>query len=176
MIYNLATTGSPNLFQSLGLNGQLFIEQGLAFVILLWVLSKFVYPALIKSIDARRDQIEAGLEEAKESQAVLERAEARVEELLAEARKDADDLLARSHQEAGAMIAEAEGKAKQRAQQIVVDARTQLETDITKARQMLKDETVKLVATATERVVREKIDDSKDASLIKNALADGERV
>lgn len=163
----IATT---NLFQSLGLNLQLFIEQGLAFIILLWVLGKFVYPVLINSIDARRDQIEAGLEEAKESQAALERAQAKVTELLAEARKDADDLLARSHQEAGAMVAEAEEKAKLRAEQIVSDAREQLQTDISKARQALKEETIHLVAAATEQIVQEKIDAKKDASLVKNAL------
>lgn len=168
----IASTNSPSLFEALGLNLKLLVEQSVAFLILVWILGKFVYPALISAIDARRDQIEAGIKEAQESQAALERAETKVEELLAAARKDADDLLARSHQEAGAMIAEAETKAKQRADQIVTDARAQLETDIAKARQMLKAETVQLVAAATEHVVREKMDDKKDAALIKDALTE----
>ena len=169
------TPSSPSLLQALGLNWQLFIEQGVAFAILLWILAKFVYPTLIKSIDSRRDQIEAGLAEAKESQVALEKAEANVADLLAQARKDADDLLARSHAESVAMVSEAEAKAKARADQIVADAREQLALDISKAREMLKTETIKLVAVATEQILGEKIDDKKDAALIKQALATAEK-
>ncbi len=167
-----ATTSSPGLLQALGLNGQLFIEQGLAFVVLVLVLKKYVYPTLIKAIDDRRSQIEAGLKEAKQSQEALEKAEAKIETLLADARKEADEIIARSHQEATAMIADAEAKAKTRGEQIVKDAHSQLEADIAKARTVLKEETIKLVALATERIIDEKIDDRKDAGLIKTALAE----
>ena len=69
------------------------------------------------------------------------------------------------------MVAEAEEKAKARAEQIVNDARAQLATDVAKAREALKAETIKLVAVATEQVIGEKLDAGKDAGLIKNALA-----
>jgi len=165
-----ASTNSPGLFEALGIDWKLLVEQSIAFLILVGILGKFVYPALMKAIDDRRAAIEAGLQEAKQSQEALEKAEVTVTELLATARKDADDLLARSHQEAATMVAEAETKAKARAEQIVKDARTQLDTDITKARQMLKQETIKLVATATEQIIGEKLDERKDASLVKKAL------
>ncbi|HEY5668299.1 MAG TPA: F0F1 ATP synthase subunit B [Candidatus Saccharimonadales bacterium] len=161
---------SPGLLQALGIDGKLLIEQGIAFLILVFILGKFVYPALVKAIDARRDQIEAGMQEAKAAQEALEKAEAKVAELLAEARHEADDIIARSHQEATAMVADAEEKAKNRAEQIVADAHTQLEADVRKAREALKSETIKLVALATEHVAHEKLDNSKDAALIKSAL------
>ncbi|HLZ14901.1 MAG TPA: F0F1 ATP synthase subunit B [Candidatus Saccharimonadales bacterium] len=166
-----AASSNPSLFQALGLNAQLFIEQAVAFLILVFVLGKFVYPALVKAIDDRRNAIEAGLQEAKESQEALERAEAKVAELLEQARKDADDILARSHQEAVGMVADAESKAKARAEQIVADARQQLDIDIAKAREALKKDTVELVAAATERIIGEKLDDKKDAALVNKALA-----
>lgn len=161
---------SPGLLQALGIDGKLLIEQTIAFLILVAVLGKFVYPALTKAIDARRDQIEAGMKEAKEAEEVLVKAESKVGDLLAEARKEADDVIARSHQEASAMIADAEEKAKIRAEQIVKDARAQLDTDVAKARQILKKDTVELVALATEKIVKEKLDERRDASLITDAL------
>lgn len=166
----LASTNSPGILEALGINWKLLVEQGIAFLILVWILGKFVYPALIKSIDTRREQIEAGLKEAQESQAALAKAEVKVSEVLATARTDADDLLARSHQEAGAIVAEAEAKAKQRAEQIVADARVQLENDVRKAREALKHDTIALVAAATEHVISEKLDTKKDAELIQKAL------
>ena len=60
MLTVLATTegaSNPGLFQALGLNAQLFIEQGVAFAILVFILGKFVYPALMKAIDDRRTAI-----------------------------------------------------------------------------------------------------------------------
>jgi|SRR5882672_3590139 len=175
MLTVLATTEGAShqgLIQALGLNAQLFIEQGVAFLLLVFVLGKFVYPALIKAVDDRRAAIEAGLQEAKESQEALEKAEAKVGELLEEARKEADDILARTHQEAASVVAEAESKAKTRAEQIVADARQQLNIDVTKAREALKKDTVELVALATERIIGEKLDERKDADLVKKALAE----
>lgn len=173
VLMTVASTGaesSGGLLGALGVDWKLLIEQALAFLILVAVLGKFVYPALMKAVDDRRAQIEAGLKEAQESHAALEKAEVKVEEILAQARTDADAILARSHQEAGSMVAEAEAKAKQRAEQIVSDARMQLETDIRKAREQLKTDTIKLVASATEQIIDEKLDAKKDASLIGKAL------
>ena len=159
-----------NLLTSLGLDPKLFISQFLAFGILLAILTKFVYPVLIKSIDERREKIEAGLKEAQESHKALEQAEAKIEQLLADARKEADAVVARSHQEASGMIAEAETKAKQRGERLVADARNQIEAEVGKARAVLKKDTMHLVALATEKIVHEKLDAGKDAQLIERAL------
>jgi len=163
---------SAGLLQALGIDVKLLIEQAIAFLILVAILAKFVYPALIKAVEGRRETIEAGLKEAKESQEAAEKAQEDVAALLEQARKDADELLARTHQEATALVSEAEDKAKQRAEQIVADARGQLATDVQKAREALKRDTIELVALATERVVGEKLDDKKDAALITKALTE----
>lgn len=166
----LFAAATPNLFQALGINGKLLIEQAVAFLILVGILGKFVYPALIKSIDDRRRAIESGLEEARKSQELLEQTEAKVADMLKTGRKDADQLLARAHTEALDMVAAAEAKAKQRAEQIIHDAHTQLDADLVKARAALKHDTMQLVALATERIIGEKLDVAKDSKLIERSL------
>jgi F-type H+-transporting ATPase subunit b len=166
-----AEHANGGLLGALGIDWKLLVEQALAFLILVAVLGKFVYPALIKAVEGRREQIEAGLKEAKESHEALARAETKVDDVLASARKDADAIIARSQQEAGSLIAEAEAKAKSRAEQIVTDARAQLDADVRKAREALKKDAIKLVAMATEEIIHEKLDDKKDQNLIKDALA-----
>lgn len=161
---------SEGLLQALGIDWKLLVEQALAFLILVFVLGKFVYPSLMKAVDSRREEIEAGLQEAKESREALVKAEAKVDDVLAAARKDADAIIARAHTEAGAMVADAEAKAASRAEQIVTDARAQLDNDVRKAREALKTDTIQLVAAATEQIIHEKLDEKKDASLIKKAL------
>lgn len=167
-----ATEESQSLFSALGIDVKLLVEQAIAFLILVLVLGKFVYPALMKAVDGRREQIEAATREAKEAEEALAKAEEKVADMLAEARKEADDMLARTQQESNNVIADAEEKAKKRAEQIVADARTQLEVDVRKAREALKKDTVELVALATEKVIGEKLDDKKDGQLIKTALGE----
>lgn len=174
LLLNVASTAaseeSQSLFSALGIDVKLLVEQAIAFLILVLVLGKFVYPALMKAVDGRREQIEAGMKEAKEAEEALAKAEDKVSDMLAEARKEADDMLTRTHQEANALIADAENKAKKRAEQIVEDARTQLDTDVRKAREALKKDTVELVALATEKIIGEKLDERKDGALIKATL------
>ncbi len=165
-----AASSNPGLFQALGLDWKLLVEQALAFLILVALLGKYVYPTLIKAIDDRRETIEAGLKAAETSRKDMEKAEAKIEELLAAARKDADALLKRAQQEASGVVADAEGKAKVRAERIVADAHNQLEADIIKARTALKRDTAELVALATEKIIHEKLDVKKDAGLIERAL------
>lgn len=180
-VFNLIASANPaategeesqSLLSALGIDWVLLLEQTLAFLILLFLLAKFVYPILIRAVDSRRDRIEAGLKEAKQAEEALANAEAKVSEMLAEARKEADEILARTNQEAASVVSDAEDKAKTRAEQIVADARQQLELDIAKAREALKKDTVELVALATERVVGEKLDAQKDAELLKKALTE----
>ncbi len=163
---------SAGLLGALGINLKLLITQALAFLVLVGILAKFVFPYLVRAIDERRETIEKGLQEAKQAQEKSEKAEEEMRRLLATARKDADDIIARSHSEAAAQIAEAEEKARVRAEQIVNDAHAQLESDIAKARQALKKDTAQLVAMATERILHEKIDARKDAELIDRALSE----
>ena len=161
---------SASLLSALGIDWALLVQQALAFLILVLILAKFVYPALIKSVESRRDQIESATREAKEAEEKLVSAEEKVGGMLADARKEADDIIARSAAEANRQVAAAEEKARERAEQIVADAHTQLDADIRRAREALKKETIELVALATGKIVEEKLDSSKDAKLIEKAL------
>lgn len=162
--------GNPGLFQALGIDWKLLVEQAIAFLVLVAILGKFVYPALIKSIDDRREAIESGLKEAQQSHEALAKAEAKIEQMIQDARKEADTIVTRGHEEAASLAAELETNAKQRAEHIVSEARSQLDADIVKAREMLKKDTAHLVALATEKIIHEKLDERKDAGLIKQAL------
>ena len=162
---------SGNVLHTLGIDWKLLIFQVIGFLLLVWILAKFVFPVFIKAIDDRQKKIETGLKEAAEARRALEHAEAKADEVLAEARKDAEALLQRSQEEAANALLAAETKAKERSEQIVAESRATLAADVRKARETLKKDTLSLVAAATERVVGEKIDAQKDAELIAQALA-----
>ncbi len=170
-----AATGSESgLFTALGIDIKLLVLQGLAFLILVLLLGKFVYPHLIKAIDNRRETIEAGLRDAKKAETELARVEQKVSEIIRTARLEANDIVAHSRKEAAALVEAAEQKAGKRAERIVAEARVQMDHELAAARAALKKDTVELVARATEQIIKEKIDTKKDAGLLAAALKEAE--
>jgi F-type H+-transporting ATPase subunit b len=165
------SASNGNVLQTLGIDVKLLVFQAVGFIILVWLMSKYVFPALIKAIDERQKTIETGLKEAAEAHKALEAAEYKADDVLIEARQQAEELLRRSHEEAADLLLGGESKAKERADQIVAGARTTLAIDVRKAREALKKDMVTLVAAATERVVGEKVDADKDSELIAKAIA-----
>lgn len=161
---------NPGLLSALGIDGTLLLLQSLAFLVLVFILGKFVYPHLIKAIEARRDTLEEGARSAKKAAEELERVEQKVAEILRTARSEANEIVARGQKEATNVIETAEEKAIKRAEHIVVEAKAQMTNELNVAREALKKDTAELVALATEKIIREKLDANKDARLIETTL------
>ena len=159
---------------ALGINMQAFLFQLVTFVIVLVVLRKFVYSKLVDTLEARRKAVVESLAQATESAKQLEEAEKKVTALIKEARGEAENIVAVAHKEATKMIEEAEDKASKRANHIVENAEARLQQDIAEARQLLRKEATTLVAQATEKMLRQKLDAKSDASLIENALKEAQ--
>jgi F-type H+-transporting ATPase subunit b len=160
---------------ALGLNWQSFLFQLITFVIVLVILRVFVYKKLVATLDARQKAVEDSIKNAAETESKLAGAEKTIAGLIADARKEADDVVANAHKEATQMVEAAEAKAAKRAEHIVLEAKNQMDVEVTKARDALKKETAQLVAMATERMLGEKLDPAKDAKLIEAALHHKER-
>jgi F-type H+-transporting ATPase subunit b len=148
----------------------MLILQIIAFLILVFVLGKWVYPWLIKSVDERQDNIEAATKAAADAQAAALNAEARVEELLVQARSEAAEIVATAKLESSAAISASEDKAKKRAEQIVSDASADIAKQVVKAKEALHNETIELVALAAEKVIGKKVDAKIDDTIIRDAL------
>jgi F0F1-type ATP synthase membrane subunit b/b' len=81
--------GIGALFNALGLNVPALLLNGAAFLVVVWVLGKWVYPHLIKALDAKKGELEAAARHEIEARKALEEAEAKAQTTLGEARKAA---------------------------------------------------------------------------------------
>lgn len=165
------TAEKANMFEALGIDWKLLILQSVAFLLLVWLLGKFVYPKLIKMIDDRQAKIDESVQAAETAQKKAEAAETAVEDELAKARKESATIIETARQEAADVAAAAEKKAQAKAEHIVKEAKAELDSEITKARQALRKETIELVGLATERIIKKKLDTTTDAALIRDALS-----
>lgn len=161
---------SGDILTTLGIHWELLIFQIIAFLILVWALGKFVYPWLMKSVDERQEAIEASVKAAAAAEEKAAEAQDEISKLLKEARAEAKEIVATAKDEATAMVAGSEDKAKKRAEKIVADAHDQLEKDVIAARKALRNDTIELVALATEKVVGKVVNDSVDKKIIAEAV------
>ncbi len=163
---------SKDIFTSLGIDWTLLAVQMVAFLILVALLGKYVYPVFTKVIDERQEQIEASTKAAEAAQEHAETAQVEVEKLLATARKEAKEIVATAKLEASSSLEAAEKKATSRAQKIVDTAHEQIQKDILAAKKALHNETLELVAVATEKIIGQKMDAKTDKALIETSVKD----
>ncbi len=162
--------GLGELFTALGLNVQTLVLNGAAFLVLAWLLGKFVYPHLIRAIDARQAEAEAAVKLRQDAEAQLAEAQTAAAKIVSEARHGASDIMDNAKDEAERMVKDASDKAAKQAARIKAEATEQLGRDVEAARKALKADTVKLVAAATEAILTEKLDDKRDGDLIRRAV------
>lgn len=172
LLTQFATTepASGDVFAALGIDLKMLIFQVIAFVILVWLLGKFVYPILMKTVDARQAEIEASTKAAADAEKQATEAKLAVEKLMKQARREAGDIVTTAKEEATAAIEAAETKSKTRAERIIADAHAQIDKDIVAAKKALHNETLELIALATEKVVGKTVNAKVDDAVISAAI------
>lgn len=164
------TEAQADIFTALGIDWRLLILQIIAFLILVFLLGKFVYPWLMKSVDERQASIEAAAKAAAKSKEEVEKNHEQVIQLLAEARKEAAEIVSTAKLESSEMVALSEKKAKKSAEQIVATAHEQIGKDVANARKQLYNDTLELVGLATSKVVGSTLDKKVNNDLIARAV------
>jgi F-type H+-transporting ATPase subunit b len=150
-------------------NGTFFAEL-VAFILMILILGRWVYPRIMKAATERESKIEAGLRAAQEAEERLSKVQAQVEKTLDEARAQAREILHRSHGEATAEASEVLAKARADAEALIERARGEIGGERDRAIQDLRAEVANLVVAATQRLLGAEIDASAHQRLIDQAL------
>lgn len=160
---------------ALGIDPLAILAQTVTFLTLFYVVKKFALDKIVAALQDRYQKIDDGVRLGYKMEKEMARLESRIDEELRAARSDADEILREAHQSAGGIIREAEDKAAHKVDQMIQDAHRKIEHDIQVARDDLRREMVEVVVGATEAVLDEKLDSTKDAALVERAIAEVKR-
>lgn len=155
---------------ALGIDPLAILLQSGTFLILFFIIKKYALEKIVAALEDRRRTIDESLTSAEQIEKRLALTTEETKQLLSQARNDADTVIAKAHEEAGIMIKTAEDTASSKAEQIITDAHARIDSDIAKSKKELERDMRVLVAEAVEVIIDEKLDDKKDAALIKKAL------
>jgi F-type H+-transporting ATPase subunit b len=132
---------------------------GLAFLVVLYVLSKILLPNIRKTLEERTDKIDGGIKRAEEAQAEAQRTLEQYRTQLADARHEAARLREEAREQGAAIIAELREQAQAEARRITDAAHQQIEADRRVAIAQLMEQIGQLSVSLAGRVVGEALED-----------------
>jgi F-type H+-transporting ATPase subunit b len=158
------------LIKTFHIDIKLIIAQAVNFGIVLFVLWKFAYKPVLKTLNDRSSKIEKGIKDAEKAGKKLAETEEKEKEVLSNARKEAQVIIAKAENTAKKSQQDLENVAKVQADKIITTAKAQIEEEKQKMIKEVKAEIGDLVVSATEKIIGEKMDKNKDKELINRAI------
>jgi F-type H+-transporting ATPase subunit b len=163
----------------LDINGTVIAEI-IAFLVMLGILARWVYPPVIRAAEARQKAIQDQLDRAEHARTESEERLAEAQLRLDDARKQAQEVIDAAARSADQVRVELRRQGEEEGKRQVERAQREIEGEKQKAIDALRTEMADLVATATERVLGETLDRERHRKLIESAITevaagDGER-
>jgi len=158
------------LFAKLGIDWRLLIAQLVNFVILFTALTFLLYKPLIAALDKRRAKIAESLANAEKISEELTRANAESERIVTAARGESQRIASEAAKQAETARLAAVEKTRAEVAGIIASGKAQLGAERDAMMSEVRRAAAELVASATEKVINEKMTGAKDKSLIEEVL------
>jgi F-type H+-transporting ATPase subunit b len=142
------------------------------FIIVAFVLRRFAWGPLLEAVGEREKQIQSSIDSAKKERAEAEKLLAEQKTAIAAARAEAAEQLRRTTSDMEKLREDLMGKSKKEAEELKADARKTIEAERVRAVADLKNEAVNLAIQIAEKLLSEKLDDSKHRALAEQFVAD----
>jgi len=151
----------------------LLVWTGLIFVILMFILTKFIWKPILSSVNAREKKISDALELAEKTKAEMTALQAANENLLKEARAERDAIVKDAKEVATRMVEAAKNDAKSEATKIVEAARVSINAEKVAAIAELKTQVATISLEIAEKIIRGELSsDDKQKALAEKLAGD----
>jgi F-type H+-transporting ATPase subunit b len=148
-----------------------FVVEVVAFVAMILILGRWVYPRIMEAAEGRQRQISEQLAAAERARQEGEQRLADAQAALDEARSRAAEIIEAANRSGEQLRGDLRTRAQEEAQRIVDGAVRDIEAERRKAIDSVRGQVADLVVAATEKVVGETLDDQRHRSLIERAIA-----
>jgi F-type H+-transporting ATPase subunit b len=159
-----------DILETLGLTKADFLWHVFNFVVLIALLTYFLYRPVSAMLEERTRRIQESLDAAERARADVAQADREREELLASTRREIQEMMATAQQVAERIQSEARTTAQQEANRIVETARQEAEAERAQAMAELRREVASLAVQAAERVISRSLDDQAHRQLVEQFL------
>src|SRR5215467_4037667 len=148
-----------------------FVAEVIAFILMIAILGRWVYPRVMEAAEGRQRLISEQLAAAERSRQEAEQRLKDAEASLQEARGQSAEIIENAGRSGDQLRAELRARAQEEAQRIAESARRDIEAERQKAIDSVRSQVADLVVAATEKVVGEALDEPRHRTLIDQAIA-----
>ena len=149
----------------------LFIIQSIIFLALLFLLGKFAWKPILKSIDERETSIIDALNQAKLAKQEMAQLKEDNERILREARAERDGILKEARDMKDKIVNQAKDSAKVEGEKMIEAARQSIQTEKNTAMADIKNQIGTLSVSIAENILKEKLNnDGAQNALVENIL------
>ena len=156
--------------EALGINGPSLLLHAVNFLLVLALLTRFLYKPVIKVLDDRAARIKESMDRAEDVKKEFALAEEQVRLSLEAARREGQAIVDQASKIAEQVRGQARQEAQADADKIVAKARAQLDQErqrvVTELRQQMAD----LVVAAAGKVIAQSMDDRSQRQLVEEFL------
>ena len=158
--------------ETLGINVTSFIIHLINFVVLLFILQRFLFPPILKMLDERQARIREGMERAEALRDESARAAETVRQQLDEARREGQSIINQATQIAERIRTERQGQAQAEYETILRRAQEDAARERERAFAELRTQIADLAVLATERIIHRQLDTNTQRQLVDEFLAE----
>ena len=147
------------IIKNFGLDPIMLVAQIVNFLIVLFLLKRFLYKPVLETLKKREDTIKEGLKQAEEGRLVLEKSLEEERKILEDARDQSDQI--------GKQL---EDESRLRAEKILTDAQSQISQETREAEKRLAERINQLSIDLLTKSVKEMFDEKEEKLIINRAL------
>jgi F-type H+-transporting ATPase subunit b len=142
------------------------LMQAAAFAAFIWFTAKFVWPPLMRAIDARQKQIADGLAAGEQGRQGLANTEKRIADMMTEAKTRSSEIIAQGEKLKTETIDAAKVHAKEEADRILAGAKAEIEQEIMRAKEALRNQVADLAVAGAAKILKREVDAKAHADLL----------
>jgi F-type H+-transporting ATPase subunit b len=142
------------------------LMQAVAFAAFIWFTAKFVWPPLMRAVDARQKQIADGIAAGESGRQSLASAEKRIGDMMAEAKSRSSEIIAQGEKLKSETVDAAKAEAKAEADRILAAAKAEIQQELARAKESLRDQVADLAVAGAEKILKREVDAKAHADLL----------
>jgi len=163
-----AEEGGP--LTPLGINLGLFLAHLVNFVIVMMILRSLLWIPAVNMLDARRTEIEKGLEDAAAAARARQNAESEANKVLLDARASATREITEARTRGEDVAKTIQSEARSEAERAMAAARTDAEGVKTTELAGMRDQVIQVAVALAGRIIKENLDAGKQSALVNDFL------
>jgi F-type H+-transporting ATPase subunit b len=157
-----------DILTNIGFDWRVALANLFNFIVIFMLLDKFVFGVVRRSLKARKETIEKGVEDAQKADSALVMAEEEKKEILKEAHIQANSISADAYKKAKETVGLSVKEASEKAELVMAEAEKNIERKKKDHEKELQGKTVRMVVSGVEKILKEEMTPELQERMIKS--------